>query len=233
MGWLLIGVVLYVVGMFCYSYWLYKKSYVYFRPLTYRKDANSEEIDIHKKYHEFKVNEVLTFPRVFFGSLVFLTLRFPLLFIIAVSLIFQLRKAVNSSKSPETDIETRKQVKHIVSYWSGLLFKLFGISVHPTQLNYEAVYKKYLGDDYNIDINDDKYSLIISNHIGFFVRTFIYNILYIGSTVLYVEVYSWLHCKDGNTRLLFRRSRRNWIELLICQPRESGSKKANSMYIYM
>lgn len=218
MGCLLIGVVLYVVGMFCYSYWLYTKSYVYFRPLTYRKDAHSEEIDIHKKYHEFKVKEVLTFPRVFFGSLVFLTFRLPILFIIATTLILQLRKAVNSSKSPETDIETRKQVKHIVSYWSNLLFKLFGISVHPTQLNYEAVYKKYLGDDYNIDINDDKYSLIISNHIGFFVRTFIYNVHYIGSAVLYAKVYPRLHRKARNTKLLFRRSRRNWIELLICQP---------------
>lgn len=58
----------------------------------------------------------------------------------------------------------------IVSYWTSLVLKLLGITVHPIQLQYESVYKKYLGEDYKLDITDENYSLIISNHLGFFVR---------------------------------------------------------------
>lgn len=71
-----------------------------------------------------------------------------------------------------------------------MCLKLLGIHVHETKLEYEAVYKKYLGEDYKLDIKDENYSLIISNHLGFFVRyIYIYNIVHIssliGSSLLY------------------------------------------------
>ena len=47
---------------------------------------------------------------------------------------------------------------------------MIGLNVKEVKLECEAVYKKYLGEDYKVDINDEDYSLIISNHIGFFVR---------------------------------------------------------------
>ena len=42
-----------------------------------------------------------------------------------------------------------------------------GIQIIKKQLPYEEVYKKYLGEDYSFDPNE-KYSLIISNHTGFY-----------------------------------------------------------------
>ena len=41
-----------------------------------------------------------------------------------------------------------------------------GVLTKKNYPEYKEIYKKYLGEDY--DFNDDKYSLITSNHIGFF-----------------------------------------------------------------
>ena len=41
-----------------------------------------------------------------------------------------------------------------------------GVIIKKRYLEYKDIYKKYLGDDYNFE--DEKYSLIISNHIGIF-----------------------------------------------------------------
>ena len=90
MGFLIFIVGIYVVGIFFYSRWLYNKSYVYFRPLTYQKDKTSEIVDVHKMYDEFKAKEVLTFPRVFFGSLVFFILRMPFILSFTLIMTFQL-----------------------------------------------------------------------------------------------------------------------------------------------
>ena len=37
--------------------------------------------------------------------------------------------------------------------------------------------KKYLGKDYKMDLTDKDYSLVVCNHIGFYV-TFFYNTFY-------------------------------------------------------
>lgn len=90
MSWLVFGALFYVVGIFFYSYWLYQKSYIYFRPLTYQKENNSEIIDIHKIYEEFKVKEKLSFNRLFIGSLVFVVIRLPLVISFTLIMTFQL-----------------------------------------------------------------------------------------------------------------------------------------------
>ena len=90
MSFLIFVIAAYVVGIFFYSRWLYNKSYVYFRPLTYQKDKTSEIVDVHKMYDEFKVREVLTFQRVFFGSLVFIILRMPFVLVFTLIMTFQL-----------------------------------------------------------------------------------------------------------------------------------------------
>ena len=47
MGFFIFVVRVYVVGIFSYSCWLYNKSYVYFRHLTYQKDKTSEIVDLN------------------------------------------------------------------------------------------------------------------------------------------------------------------------------------------
>ena len=69
-------------------------------------------------------------------------------------------------KNCDTNPEERKKMKKTVSFWSWIFLFMNGVIIKNKYPEYKDVYKKYLGEDY--DFNDDKYSLIISNHIGFF-----------------------------------------------------------------
>lgn len=71
-----------------------------------------------------------------------------------------------------------------MSYWAGFFLKAASINVQKKQMEYEKVYKKYLGDDY--DINSKDYSLIISNHIGFYVCEYIFINVYYMYRKLYI-----------------------------------------------
>ena len=66
----------------------------------------------------------------------------------------------------ETDKNQWKKMKFGISFWSVFFLYANGIHIENKKVDCEEVYKKYLGEDY--DFSDDKYSLIISNHIGFF-----------------------------------------------------------------
>ena len=67
--------------------------------------------------------------------------------------------------------EGRKKVEDIVHFWSSIFLFVAGIRVEKKEVKYEEVYKKYLGNDYFTNLNENDYSLIICNHIGFFVNT--------------------------------------------------------------
>ena len=66
----------------------------------------------------------------------------------------------------ETDLTQWKKMKFGISFWANFFLFANGIHLVNKKVDCEKVYKKYLGEDY--DFCDDKYSLIISNHIGFF-----------------------------------------------------------------
>ncbi len=51
--------------------------------------------------------------------------------------------------------------------------KVNGIRIIDKKLDYEAVYKKYLGSDYKPDMNDKDYAVITCNHTGFYVKKYI------------------------------------------------------------
>ena len=69
-------------------------------------------------------------------------------------------------KDYNTNPDQRKKMKNAVSFWSSIFLVMNGVWIRRKHLDYEEVYKKYLGEDY--DFKDDKYSIILSNHIGFF-----------------------------------------------------------------
>ena len=66
----------------------------------------------------------------------------------------------------ETDPSQWKKMKFGISFWARFFLIVNGIHLVHKKVDCEKVYKKYLGEDY--DFSDGKYSLIISNHIGFF-----------------------------------------------------------------
>ena len=57
-------------------------------------------------------------------------------------------------------------MKNAAFFWAWAFLFANGVLVKHKNPEYEDIYKKYLGEDY--DFTDDKYSLITSNHIGFF-----------------------------------------------------------------
>ena len=69
-------------------------------------------------------------------------------------------------KNYDTNPEQRKKMKNTVSCWSYMFLFMNGIKIQKRFPVHQTIYKKYLGENY--DFQDDKYSLLISNHIGFF-----------------------------------------------------------------
>ena len=70
-------------------------------------------------------------------------------------------------KNPTTDPEEWKILSETISFWTRWLLRVNGIQIIRKNLPYEQIYKKYLGEDYSFSPNE-KYSLIISNHTGFY-----------------------------------------------------------------
>jgi len=86
---------------------------------------------------------------------------------LAIMQIIMLNKHSKNLKNPSSDKEEWKIVSETISFWTRWLLKINGIEIIKKDLPYEEVYKKYLGEDYSFDPNE-KYSLIISNHTGFY-----------------------------------------------------------------
>ena len=183
----------YTLIIFIYSLIMYFKYRPHYKPLYFQYDKNSPVVNVHDLYDEFKLKDNLSFFRIFFGSLILFPIRIPsgIFFFIAMNI--QLKYHLKRLKNHDTDPEERKVIANIIQYWPKLLFYINGISIVDITMNdnsneqklnvdqkyngliseevkdktfYEKIYKKYLGDDY--DFTDQKYSLIICNHVGFF-----------------------------------------------------------------
>ncbi len=149
-----------------YTIWLYSKLKVYYRKLTFKKTPDSEEIDVGDLYDEFKMTDNLSFFRLFFGNFFITVFRGPLDIMLALLQNFCLKSDMKNLKNPTTDQKDWEILSKTISKYTSWFFCLNGIKIIKKELPYEEIYKKYLGDDY--DFTDQKYSIIICNHIGFF-----------------------------------------------------------------
>lgn len=165
MSWLII-LLIYTAIIFAYSYWLYKKNYVFYKPLEYINQKH-EKINVHKLYPEFACLDKLSFMRIFLGNFFISIIKFLINIFLAIMQIIRLKQHNNNLKHPASDKEEWSLVSETISFWTRWLLKINGIKIIKKNLPYEEVYKKYLGKDYSFDPNE-KYSLIISNHTGFY-----------------------------------------------------------------
>lgn len=166
-GWI-IFLAIYTIIILIYSIWLYKKNYVYYKQLNYVDPVTLKEESVHKLYPEFACLDKLSFFRIFITHFLFIAfLKLLLNVIFALIQIFMLHRHSKNLKNPNTDPEEWKRLSETISYWTKLLLKVNGIEIVRINLPYEEVYKKYLGEDYTFDPNE-KYSLIINNHLGFY-----------------------------------------------------------------
>ena len=166
MSWFII-LLIYTIFIFLLSLLIYKKNEVYYQPLSYNNPETLEKVDVHKLYPEFRVLDDNSFLRIFIGYFIYALPKFIINLFFAMMQIIQLDQNMKNLKNPSTDPQDWEVVSNTITRWTKLVLQLNGIKINKVKLNYEDVYRKYLGKDYEFN-PDEKYSLIISNHTGFY-----------------------------------------------------------------
>jgi 1-acyl-sn-glycerol-3-phosphate acyltransferase len=157
----------YTILILIYSIWLYKKLSVYYRKVYIINENKEEKIEIGESlYPEFKIDDSLSFFRIFIGNYLMLIIKGSIDIILALIQNCQLKSNMKNLKF-ETEENDWQKMKKTIAGMTSWLFFFNGISLYKKDLPYEEIYKKYLGPEYSFDPNE-KYSLIISNHIGFY-----------------------------------------------------------------
>ena len=150
---------------FLLAVFVYKNSYIYYKPCKLI-DKNNNVIDIHKIFDVFHPHDELSFWKLWIGGFFNFPFKFLISFFIATSMKFHLQIVDKLCPDSDRNPSQWKKMKFAITFWATFFLYGNGIRVLPKKIECEEVYKKYLGEDY--DFKDDKYSLIISNHIGFF-----------------------------------------------------------------
>jgi 1-acyl-sn-glycerol-3-phosphate acyltransferase len=166
MSWLTI-LFFYTIFILLLSYIIYKKNQVFYQPLEFNNPDTLEKVNVHKLYPEFAILDQNSFLRIFIGYFIYALPKFIINLFFAVMEIIQLDQNMKNLKNPSTDPQDWEVLSKTISRWTNLVLKLNGIKINKVKLNYKDVYRKYLGEDYEFN-PDEKYSLIISNHTGFY-----------------------------------------------------------------
>ena len=147
------------------SLFVYIKSQKYYKPCI-KKDKDGNPIDLHKIYDPFHPHDDICFIQLWFGAFCCGFIKVLLSIFIALFANWHARIIKKFYKNYDTKPEQRKKMKNAAFFWAWAFLFANGVLVKHKNPEYEDIYKKYLGEDY--DFTDDKYSLITSNHIGFF-----------------------------------------------------------------
>ena len=166
MSWIMV-LLIYTIIIFLYSYWLYRKNYVFYKPLEYINSETLEKVNVHSLYPEFACLDKISFIRIFLGNYFMAIIKLLINIFLAIMQIIKLHQHLKNLKNPTTDPEEWKILSETISFWTRWLLRVNGIQIIRKNLPYEQIYKKYLGEDYSFSPNE-KYSLIISNHTGFY-----------------------------------------------------------------
>ena len=150
---------------FLLSLIVYIRSQKYYRPLI-KKDKDNNSINLHTKYDAFHPHDDVCFIQLWFGAFFCAFIKVISSFFIVIFVNWHIRIISKIYKNYDRDPEQRKKMKNAVTCWSWMFLFMNGVLTKKNYPEYKEIYKKYLGEDY--DFNDDKYSLITSNHIGFF-----------------------------------------------------------------
>ena len=166
-GWIIaLGIHTFIV--FIYSLYVYKKNYVFYRKFEYINPKTSEKESVHSLFPEFACLDKISFFRIFLGNFIIISIIKLIIDVsITIIIIIRLKQHSKKLKNPSTDKDDWAKVSETMSFWTRWGLKINGFKIIKKELPYEEVYKKYLGEDYPFDPNE-KYSLIVSNHTGFF-----------------------------------------------------------------
>ena len=161
--------VIYILFIYKLSKFVYYNSIKYYKPL---KGKNGE--DLHEKNNAFKcIDKKPDEVRLFFGLFFFLPIHAFLSFWSSVIFNIHIRFLKNFwLKNPDKNRDQYKILNKYISFWSYMF--LYSNGVIPFEIGkenlekkVEEIYKKYLGDNYDV-WKERKYSIITCNHFGFF-----------------------------------------------------------------
>ena len=145
---------------------LYSQLVVYYRPLTYKDKKTGKIVDVHKLYEPFQSKDELKYWKFILCGMILFPIKFSLDILLIIIFMFRLKIFSMFYKNQDTDKEQFAKLKKIMRFWVRLFLATSMINLMEKKIDCTEVYKKYLGPDY--DFNDNKYSLIICNHIGFY-----------------------------------------------------------------
>ena len=166
---------------------------VFYRPLKYKDKETGKEIDLNEKYDAFHPYDPINyFEFIFFGIFLF-PIRGIICFLICICLNLNLKYLKYKYKNIDTDPSQNEIHSKVIKFWSYLFLYINNISLEKEELNYEPIYKKYLGNDYNF--KEEKYSLLICNHIGFY--DVIANMALNGCGFLAMKIISYIPIGSG------------------------------------
>ena len=146
---------------------LYIKIKVYYSPLTYKDKITGKIIDVHKLYEPFQAKDELVYWKLIIGGMIFFSFKiFSILLIVITFIILQNLSYFISKIFSISKFTFEKYEIKFIQFYAWLFYHASMVNLKEKKINCENVYKKYLGPDY--DFKEEKYSLLISNHIGFY-----------------------------------------------------------------
>ncbi len=163
---LLFGFFIYFLLTFIFLNYIYIRLKVFYSKIKFKDPKTDKIIDLNEKYAPFMPHD----PFNYFSFILFGLLLFPIRAILSlldcVFFDWNLKIVRLFYHHCDTDPKQAECISKIVKFWGTLFLKINFISLIEEKIECEEVYKKYLGPDY--DFKDEKYSVIICNHIGFY-----------------------------------------------------------------
>ena len=158
--------IIYFVITFIFLNILYLKVKVYYRPLTYKDKETGKLVDVHKLYEPFQNKDELNYWKLIICGLFLFPIKFTLDIFIMFCFMVHLKIFSIFYQNQDTNQIQYEKLSKIVKFYNRLFLAASMVNLMEKKIDCKEVYKKYLGPDY--DFNDQKYSLIICNHIGFY-----------------------------------------------------------------
>ena len=149
-----------------FLHFLYAKVIIYYRPLTYKDKKTGKIVDVHKLYEPFQCKDKPNyFEFIIMGTILF-PIKFVLNVLIMLSFMIHLKIFSIFYKNQDTNPKEYARLSKIMKFYNRLFLLCSMVNLVEKKIDCKEIYKKYLGPDY--DFSDQKYSLIVCNHIGFY-----------------------------------------------------------------
>ena len=156
----------YIISQFIILNYLYFKIKVYYSPSIYRDKETGKKIDVHKLYEAFQAKDELVYWKIILGGMIFFPIKFIFNLCILMAFIIYLNIFHFFYKNFSSDENNFNKYAKGVKFFVWMFYNASMINLEEIKINCENIYKKYLGPNYNF--KNEKYSLLISNHIGFY-----------------------------------------------------------------